>query len=560
MDLRAHRPRLHRHRRRPRARPGDRRLPGRRGRPGGAVRPQRGVARGGRAALGDAVGDRGRRQRRPGDARPADRGRPGALGPARRRADQRRRAAHGPGHRASTDEQWTRGLRVGVPRRGAAGPRDRRGARRTAARWRSCSPRACGRRWPTWRSPTGCARAWRWSPRPWPTSSGPRGVRVNGLLPGRVGTERVAELDAADRRRRRGPRGGDQDDPAGPLRRAGGVRPGGGVPALAGRVVRVRRDAARRRRACCARSDPGRALASRSYAARTACLCGPCGALLLALGSTSSRAASRRAGRAPLVVQQVAEAEDRQHAEEPPLQAVEEVRAVVELGQLDAARAAAPARGVLGLQVDEAAVDLAVERRRRSRALEIARVEWSVTAVLSPVASARTQPSTVTSPAGGAGTSAGSAPWLSVAIQPRSTSRAVPSRGDQRDDDVDAGRAVAGAVADDDGVVGVVGAGRGHHAPLVVVGDRAARGEHVVDRRRVARPRWCGSTALLGLAVVEPVELPLAEPPAWRTPSSTDDEREEQPAPRVSRNRNERTRRGYPGAGSGPVAAVGGRA
>ena len=26
---------------------------------------------------------------------------------------------------------------------------------------------------------------------------GPRGVRVNGLLPGRIGTERVAELDAA---------------------------------------------------------------------------------------------------------------------------------------------------------------------------------------------------------------------------------------------------------------------------------------------------------------------------------------------------------------------------
>ena len=25
---------------------------------------------------------------------------------------------------------------------------------------------------------------------------GPRGIRVNGLLPGRVGTERVAELDA----------------------------------------------------------------------------------------------------------------------------------------------------------------------------------------------------------------------------------------------------------------------------------------------------------------------------------------------------------------------------
>ena len=31
---------------------------------------------------------------------------------------------------------------------------------------------------------------------------GPRGIRVNGLLPGRVGTERVAELDALGRRRR----------------------------------------------------------------------------------------------------------------------------------------------------------------------------------------------------------------------------------------------------------------------------------------------------------------------------------------------------------------------
>ena len=77
---------------------------------------------------------------------------------------------------------------------------------------------------------------------------GPGGVRVNGLLPGRVGTERVAELDAAT---------GDAEaararrialDPARPLRRAGGVRPGGGLPAVAGRVVRVRRDAARRRR------------------------------------------------------------------------------------------------------------------------------------------------------------------------------------------------------------------------------------------------------------------------------------------------------------------------
>ena len=34
---------------------------------------------------------------------------------------------------------------------------------------------------------------------------GPRGVRVNGLLPGRVDTDRVRQLDEADRGRRRGP-------------------------------------------------------------------------------------------------------------------------------------------------------------------------------------------------------------------------------------------------------------------------------------------------------------------------------------------------------------------
>ena len=60
-------------------------------------------------------------------------------------------------------------------------------------------------------------------------------------------------------------------------------------------------------------------------------------------------------------------------------------------------------------------------------ALEMARVEWSVTEVLSPVASTRTQPVIVTLPEGGAGTSPGSAPWFAEAVQPRSTSRAVPS-------------------------------------------------------------------------------------------------------------------------------------
>ena len=34
---------------------------------------------------------------------------------------------------------------------------------------------------------------------------GPRGIRVNGLLPGRIGTERVAELDALPAETRRRP-------------------------------------------------------------------------------------------------------------------------------------------------------------------------------------------------------------------------------------------------------------------------------------------------------------------------------------------------------------------
>ena len=61
------------------------------------------------------------------------------------------------------------------------------------------------------------------------------------------------------------------------------------------------------------------------------------------------------------------------------------------------------------------------------RALSTARVDRSVTCVLSPSASWRTQPVTVTSPEGGAGTSSDVAPRLSVAYQPRSTRRLVPS-------------------------------------------------------------------------------------------------------------------------------------
>ena len=84
---------------------------------------------------------------------------------------------------------------------------------------------------------------------------GPRGVRVNGLLPGRVGTERVAELDASTGDAEAAKAKSLLQIPLGPLRGAGGVRPGGGVPALAGVLVRHRRHAPGRRRACSARSD-----------------------------------------------------------------------------------------------------------------------------------------------------------------------------------------------------------------------------------------------------------------------------------------------------------------
>ena len=179
---------------------------------------------------------------------------------------------------------------------------------------------------------------------------GPRGVRVNGLLPGRVGTERVAELDAST---------GDAAaaraaarNPARPLRRAGGVRPGGGVPALAGVLVRHRRDAPGRRRHAPHALTPGRR-------------------------SSAPPRRGRRPAAAPLVVRQVAEPEDGQQPEEPPLQPVEEVRAVAQVGQLGGLQRPARARALRASR----------RNRRTSRpmagpisALEIDRVERSVTA------------------------------------------------------------------------------------------------------------------------------------------------------------------------------------
>ena len=77
---------------------------------------------------------------------------------------------------------------------------------------------------------------------------GPRGIRVNGLLPGRVGTERVAELDEATGDAATAREKALRHDPPRPLRRARRVRPSRRLPALAGGVFRQRHDAARGRR------------------------------------------------------------------------------------------------------------------------------------------------------------------------------------------------------------------------------------------------------------------------------------------------------------------------
>ena len=65
-----------------------------------------------------------------------------------------------------------RGVRVGLPRQRPARPRDRRRARRGRRRSRWSSRPASASRCRASRSPTASARAWRWSPRTSPTSSG----------------------------------------------------------------------------------------------------------------------------------------------------------------------------------------------------------------------------------------------------------------------------------------------------------------------------------------------------------------------------------------------------
>ena len=92
-------------------------------------------------------------------------------GRARRRADQRRRAADRPASPTITDDAVDARPSSRSSSAPSGCPRGRRRPATTAARSPSCCPPACARRSPAWPSPTGCAPVWRWSPRRWPTSS-----------------------------------------------------------------------------------------------------------------------------------------------------------------------------------------------------------------------------------------------------------------------------------------------------------------------------------------------------------------------------------------------------
>ena len=122
-----------------------------------------------------------------------------------------------------------RGARERGARPAAAGPG---AACRTSARARrsaSCCPRRCASRCPGWPSPTRCGPGLAMTIKSLGDELGPRGIRVFGLMPGTIATDRMAELEDGLRR----PAAARARTEAGiPLRRvgrAGGVRPGGGV-------------------------------------------------------------------------------------------------------------------------------------------------------------------------------------------------------------------------------------------------------------------------------------------------------------------------------------------
>ena len=112
--------------------------------------------------------------------------------------------------------------------------------------------------------------------------------------------------------------------------------------------------------------------------------------------------------------------------------------------------------------------------------------------------------------------------------------------GDQRHHHVDAGGAVAGAVADDHGVVGVVGAGGGHDPPLVPGRRPAGRAP---GRPSTGVGGWSSLVRTTALVSLRSSRRPNCHSPSHQAayPRSTTT-RAKITHRRLSRNRNDRTR------------------
>ena len=140
--------------------------------------------------------------------RPADRRRAATLRPPRRCADLRRRARRPGPVMDTTDEDWTRPFESVFLGGRPARPRGRPRAGRRRRRSPSCCPPRC-------KSPigglaisNGLRPGLAMVAKTLADELGPRGIRVNGLLPGRVEHRAGRRARRAERRRRGAPRSG----------------------------------------------------------------------------------------------------------------------------------------------------------------------------------------------------------------------------------------------------------------------------------------------------------------------------------------------------------------
>jgi len=229
-----------------------------------------------------------------------------------------------------------------------------------------------------------------------------------------------------------------------------------------------------------------------------------------------------------LVEGEVAEAEDRQGGEEPPLQAVEEVRSFTEVRLRGESQRLGRGRR-LADQVDEPAVDRVVQRRRDLDAGDRARRGVGDLGRAAGRVDAH--------PAGDrdlSGRRVGGRERVDpavVGLEPAAVHQDGRSLdGAQRGHQVDPGDAVAGAVADDDGVLGDVGPTGLDPTPLVGARDRTVHRQHVRDGH--GRGVEVGQDQRVALlAVLLAVELPLPEG-VRQVAERRDRDREEQPSAR----------------------------